>query len=250
MENLYESDELLQEYLLFHYGDPEEILPYPFGPKSALGFPRRSISECLDRNVLPFPARALDLGCAVGRSSFELARYCAEVVAIDYSATFIGAANTLREFGELNYRKKIVGEVVEPALALVPVGIDRSRVHFQIGDAHSLPESIGTFDVVHAANILCRMTHPRQLLARFSSLLKPGRQLILTTPNTWSQDHTPRRNWLGGTPDSGAPLDVIKVILDGEFELVSARDMPFLIREHARKFQWSVAQATVWIRCS
>jgi len=33
--------------------------------------------------------RALDLGCAVGRSSFELAREYQEVVGIDISQTFI-----------------------------------------------------------------------------------------------------------------------------------------------------------------
>ena len=32
------------------------------------------------------------------------------------------------------------------------------------------------------------------------------------------------------------------------FERVRVLDLPFLIREHARKFQWSVAQASVWIR--
>ena len=32
------------------------------------------------------------------------------------------------------------------------------------------------------------------------------------------------------------------------FVLVRELDLPFLIREHARKFQWSVAQATIWIR--
>jgi hypothetical protein len=25
-------------------------------------------------------------------------------------------------------------------------------------------------------------------------------------------------------------------------------DLPFLIREHQRKFQWSVAEATIWRR--
>jgi hypothetical protein len=28
------------------------------------------------------------------------------------------------------------------------------------------------------------------------------------------------------------------------------KDLPFLIREHARKFQWSVAEATIWRRKS
>jgi hypothetical protein len=37
-------------------------------------------------------------------------------------------------------------------------------------------------------------------------------------------------------------------VLDPHFTLARTLELPFLIREHARKFQWSVAQATVWIR--
>ena len=33
-----------------------------------------------------------------------------------------------------------------------------------------------------------------------------------------------------------------------DFTLVQQKDLPFLIREHARKFQWSVALGTVWQR--
>ena len=40
--------------------------------------------------------RGLDVGCAVGRSSFELSRLCAEVIAVDYSQTFIEAAEQIR----------------------------------------------------------------------------------------------------------------------------------------------------------
>jgi len=43
-------------------------------------------------------------------------------------------------------------------------------------------------------------------------------------------------------------LDGLRAALDPHFELISARDLPFLIREHARKYQWSIAQATVWVR--
>ena len=32
------------------------------------------------------------------------------------------------------------------------------------------------------------------------------------------------------------------------FDFIAAKDLPFLIREHARKYQWSVAQATIWRR--
>ena len=46
-DNVYESDKLLSEYLVFHYGSPDECLRYDFGPKSSLDFPKRCAELCL-----------------------------------------------------------------------------------------------------------------------------------------------------------------------------------------------------------
>src|SRR4029079_2533806 len=48
--NIYETDKLLAEYLLFHYGSAGEILPYEFGPQTALDFPMRCVTECIDQS--------------------------------------------------------------------------------------------------------------------------------------------------------------------------------------------------------
>jgi hypothetical protein len=40
----------------------------------------------------------------------------------------------------------------------------------------------------------------------------------------------------------------LKQILGADFVFQTSKDLPFLIREHERKFQWSVAQASVWRR--
>ena len=45
--------------------------------------------------------RALDIGCAVGGSCFELAKHCEEVVGLDQSAAIVAAANKLRGSGQL-----------------------------------------------------------------------------------------------------------------------------------------------------
>jgi hypothetical protein len=74
---------------------------------------------------------------------------------------------------------------------------------------------------------------------------------ILTTPCTWLEDYTARSQWLGGFEQNGHPvrtLETLHAMLDPHFTLVRTLDLPFLIREHARKFQWSVALATVWVR--
>jgi hypothetical protein len=76
LANYYETDRAVSEYLLFHYGTPELMLPYAIGPHTAVSFPVRCVAECLVRDRVPPAARALDLGCAVGRSAFELSRHC------------------------------------------------------------------------------------------------------------------------------------------------------------------------------
>jgi len=250
-ENIYETDKLLAEYLLFHYGAPEEVLPYDFGPREALGYPQRCVLECLDVESLPDRARALDLGCAVGRSTFELARVCAEVVGIDYSTRFIEAAKALQADGALAYRRVDEGRLATECRAVAPAGIDRTRVRFETGDAMNLRGDLGSFDAVLMANLIDRLWTPRLCLARLPGLVKTGGQLILTSPYTWLEEFTPQANWLGGFERDGelvSTLDGLRAALDPHFELISARDLPFLIREHARKYQWSIAQATVWVR--
>jgi putative 4-mercaptohistidine N1-methyltranferase len=251
-ENLYETPKLVSEYLLFHYGSPTEVLPWPAGPEGALGFAVRIVSENLRKDrVPPNAARALDLGCAVGRSSFELARTHEEVVGIDYSAAFIQAADNIARNGKLRYLFAVEGNLAQEAIAEVPDGVDPQRVTFEVGDACALREDLGSFDTVLAANLLCRLPEPEACIQRFPSLVKPGGQLIITSPYTWMEDYTPQEKWLGGKSHNGAQvrsLDGLRERLEDEFDLLEKRDQPFLIREHQRKYQWSVAQASVWIR--
>ncbi len=247
-ESGYESENTLHQYLLFHYGRAEEILPYEFGPREALGFAQRTVSECLRTDELPANARALDLGCAVGRSSFELARYCSEVQAIDYSEAFIQAARAIQQNGFLDFKIKQVANLTTPAVARLPEGIDPQRVAFAVGDAHRDPQEFTPFDVVHAANLLCRMVSPGILLNRLPELVKPGGQLILATPHTWLEEFTPFANRPGASTGQEDPSKALQAELSKNFELLAEKEMPFLIREHARKFQWSVSLATVWQR--
>lgn len=249
--NFYETDRAVGEYLLFHFGRADEILPYEFGPRDALEYPARCVSECLDIERLPKPARALDLGCAVGRSSFELARHCQEVVAIDFSSRFIECARQLADAGELVFEHVEEGVRCRGSVAKVPAGIDRSRVSFETGDALNLRDHLGQFDVVLLANLVDRLPEPKRCLERLSGLVNPGGQLIITTPGTWLEEYTPREHWLGGLEHEGGAvttLDGLRMNLEKDFRLEATRDLPFLIREHARKFQWSVAQASLWRR--
>ena len=69
--NPYESERYLHEYLLFHYGKPKDLCPHlDHFQDILLRFHERIDGECI---ALPFKqrARALDLGCSVGRFAFH-----------------------------------------------------------------------------------------------------------------------------------------------------------------------------------
>ncbi len=65
------------------------------------------------------PSRALDIGCAVGRSTFELATEFEEVVGIDYSSAFIAKCQQLKITGESEYSLTVEGDIVEKKNAQV-----------------------------------------------------------------------------------------------------------------------------------
>jgi len=246
--NVYETDALVDQYLLFHYGEGEDQLPYPFGPHDALFYPVRCVTE-----FVPLAGRvdrALDLGCAVGRSAFELTRTAQKVIGIDLSQRFISAAQEIQQSGEIQFRRHEEGNAYTSISRRLDPAIDRSRCQFEVGDALRLRSDLGTFDFILAANLIDRVHSPKELLAILRRLLNPGGHLLIASPYTWLSEFTPTQQWLGAiqTWSETTTLRAIRENLGNKFELVSSKDLPFLIREHARKYQWSVAQASLWLK--
>ena len=72
-------------------------------------------------------------------------------------------------------------------------------------------------------------------------------------PYTRLTEHTAGEEWLGDFKKNGetwTTLEALRDILGGEFRLLAGSpfDLPFVIRETARKFQHTIAQVTVWER--
>jgi len=243
MSDIYESDKVLSEYLLFHFGTPEEILTssreWPQAMHDALDFAVRTPRHFASGQV----SRALDLGCAVGRSAFEMAKHADEVIGIDFSHAFIAAAETLRQGGTIQYER--LEEAALRTTLKIHLGAEYPlhKLKFLQGDAMHLPADLGTFDRVHAANLICRLPEPQRLLERLPELVRPGGELVLATPCTWLGEFTPPENW----PKNGT-LPWLEDSLQPHFHLVRQAEEPFLIRETARKFQWTSSLISVWQR--
>jgi putative 4-mercaptohistidine N1-methyltranferase len=241
----YDSDEALAQYLLFHYGTPEQVCPLLPEARGACGFPVRCVTEPLRQARLENTRRALDLGCAVGRSSFELARTFDEVTGIDFSARFIDAARAMQRDGTATIRAPREGIAADEFHLELPAGLPRERVRFETGDACALRDDLGVFDFVLMANLIDRLPDPARCLARLPALVAPRGWLVLTSPYTWLEQYTPRDRWL----DRGdGTLAALRENLAPAFSLAHTFDLPMLIRDHRRKYQWTVTETSIWQR--
>jgi putative 4-mercaptohistidine N1-methyltranferase len=247
MTNVYESPKLLAEYLLFHFGTDADLIEVANVPRGLDRFPERVVERLLENIPPPEPgARCLDLGCAVGASCFELARRGYHVTGIDFSAAFIQAAETLRTTGKINIEIPVEGNRTRPFTARVKPLPDPSLIVFEQGDAMQLREFEAPFDIVLASNLLCRLPDPTRFLESLPGLVAPGGLLLLATPFSWLQEFTPPARWIGGHPGDVPSFELLKQALAPSFVLEHCEDIPFLIREHARKFQLGISLGSRW----
>jgi len=253
--NLYETSQLFHEYLLFHYGSPEDVLHFDFGLQSSLDFQKRCSDLCMkyvkdDENLRN---RALDVGCAVGRTTFELTRIFNEVIGIDSSLSFINACNNLKDLGRMEYKITTEGDLHEDYVAIVDPELDRNCAFFRKGDACCLPLDIGQFGAVLACNVIDRLATPVLFLERLTSLVAPDGVLLITSPYTFSTVFAPKESWIGGyvNPVDGQHVTGfmgLRFHLQKFFDLITEIDMPYVMRSTERTHSCSVSHASVWRR--
>lgn len=167
---------------------------------------------------------------------------------MDLSTSFILAAQQLAEAGRIQTKVVVEGERTEDFIALIPEGAAPKRIRFLVADACDLPQELGKFHAILASNLLCRLPEPRAFLRSLPDFLLPGGQLLLATPFSWLEEFTPKMNWLGGLQDAEPSFEILKKELESYFILEKTIEIPFLLREHARKFQYGISFGTRWIR--
>jgi len=242
----YESNKLLAEYAEFHFGDSS------FGVEN---FSKALADLALDAMRGRTSHKALDLGCACGRSSFELARQFDVVEGVDFSANFINLGVEMANRGSVRYSLTEEGDLVSyHTRSLKNLGLDTyaDRVSFHQGDACNLKPTFTGYDLVLAANLIDRLYRPRRFLDSIHERINDGGLLIIASPYTWLEEHTPKEEWIGGFKKDGenyTTLDGLRDHLSGHFRLVgNPRKVPFVIRETRHKHQHTLSEVTVWER--
>jgi 5-histidylcysteine sulfoxide synthase/putative 4-mercaptohistidine N1-methyltranferase len=245
-EAMYETDAAVSQYCEAHYGKSYFKVP---------NFSARLAAECFRLTEGRPRRKALDLGCAVGRAAFELAREFALVTGIDFSARFIRVALQLKEKGNSHFELVEEGDVVsyhEARLVDLDLESTVSHVEFFQGDATNLKPQFTDYDLILTANLLDRLYDPKRFLEAIHERLTPGGILVITSPYTWLEEFTKKENWLGGIRKGGEPymtLEALGDLLSPQFVLLEApRDVEFVIRETRRKYQHVISELTAWQR--
>ncbi len=241
--NPYETDSMVSQYLDFQYGPS-----YYDVPNYAAALVEKLLPHC------PVRGQALDIGCATGRASFELARHFDAVTGMDYSARFIDVALQLTSGEDFRYVVPEEGDLVEyRQVRLKDFNLDSEqaqRIQFVQGDACNLKPQPDRYDLVLASNLIDRLRQPQRFLQDITPMIRSGGLLVLSSPYTWLEEFTPKENWLGGVRENGEALttyQALQRLLRDKFEEVGTpQDVPFVIRETARKFQHTQAQLTIW----
>ena len=266
-ENVYESTNLLNMYFGLHYplSGTEEgvpaILDHSNAPTHGLNFPQKVANLLVHLKPEKTNGRALDIGCAVGGASFELAKSFEHVDAFDFSESFIEGAKRMQTKPEsVRFHIPVEADIYEEISAVHNEGVTPEvlrKVDFFTGDACKLSRmardgQLSTYDGVIMSNLLCRLPDPLQCLDGLPHIVNKGGIALLVTPFSWLEDFTHRGKWLGGfyDPVSGEPLrskDQLQDIMEVRgFEKIHEEEMPLVIREHQRKYQYIISEATGW----
>lgn len=201
------------------YGDldPEEQAQ-PGGPVP--GAARRCLSALLGLSApRAGMARLLDLGCAAGRTSFDLAAAHpgALVLGADLHLGVLRLAQQAAS-GRLGYPRRRIGLVYDRrAFDVALPGAE--RVDFWACDATALPFRAGQADLCLGLNLLDCVPDPRALLESLARVTRPGGHVLLSTPYDWSTRATPVGHWLGGhsqrAAHRGAGEPFLQALLEG-----------------------------------
>ncbi len=242
----YETDEACSMYLDAHYGNGYlDIAPFAV---AIINYTSKFITSNKQQ-------KALDVGCSVGRSSFELGRYFDEVIGIDFSSHFIRHAHQLKALQTVQYQVLTEGNIYESkSVHLKDIQLEgkEKNVQFYQADACNLPDKLQGYDFVLAANLLDRLYDPLAFLSQLKNRMNEGAILVITSPFTWKEEFTERDKWLGGDMSADTPnysSQVIKNLLATDFEfLEETQNIPFILQETSRKYQYILPYIGVWKR--
>lgn len=136
---------------------------------------------------------SLDLGCAAGRMTFELAAQSSIGVGLDMDFRLVEAAAQIQRQGRVEFHRVHSAKRVRPDRVSFEAP---GNTLFLVGDALDPPFGPEAFGTVAALNLLDNVSVPLTLLAQMDALLVSGGRLLLCSPYQWRPDIADPAQWL------------------------------------------------------
>jgi SAM-dependent methyltransferase len=226
----------LSHYAVDHWG---EFDPDPWPGSGAVV---RLLSDVLSITPPSDGGLIVDLGCSIGRSSFELAaRTGGLVVGVDLNLSMLRLAARVLRTGRVVYPRRRVGIVYDRRDHAVATP-HAEQVDFWACDAAALPFRSNSIDTALSLNVLDCLPDPYGHLKGLATMLRPGGRAYMATPYDWSAHATHLGGWIGGHSqrgaDGGDPVQRIRALLTPEhtgLELLAEKDdLPWEVRPYRR----------------
>ena len=252
--NVFEENPQVAKQLELHYGDLTNSQME--APTLAINATDNYLAECVKTTLEKIDTsgieRVLDLGCSVGRSSFELALHFNHVDGIDFTARNIQHAFMLQEQGEARYTLEHQGEIMD----FKDINISehafwgvKDKINFSQGDPCNIKPIYDNYDLVFCANLLESLNHPELFFSTIVSRINAGGYLVLSSNYDWGQDSKQDSQWLGGVKVNGEnflSINGLKQLLEDKFTLVAEQDIHSIVTKSARRFDVDINQLTIW----
>lgn len=234
-----EDRQKLGTYMDAHYGVKEP--PQSIGSINGKDF-WENIVSLLSTGINNSTEVSLDIGCSVGRGTFELGKVSDFAVGIDINYQMVAVAAEIQRQHNFAYEHKTHGRFFKKIQSNYEPS---DNILFLVADAMDPPFKAATFDLIAAFNVIDNVKYPLTLLGQIDALLRQNGILLLSSPYEWRKDICEMNEWL-----ENANLDspeFLRNVLKGalvqdmnlHYEIMhEEHDVPWVLRHHKR--YWSM----------
>ncbi|MFH2058701.1 MAG: methyltransferase domain-containing protein [Pseudomonadota bacterium] len=202
---------------------------------------------------------ALDIGCSVGRLSFEMSRTHDRVIGIDTSQSFIQKARQLLNRKRLDFDLIIEGRITQKRFIEFNNGWQYERIEFLVADAMALPFCKHFFSTIASINILEKVPDPLQHFIEINRVMaKTKAMFVFSDPFSWDKSVSSPDSWLSGKTQGkykGRGIDNIAKIISGldqiidpPMTVIEQQDVPWTIRKTQNLWEYINSQMIIGIR--
>lgn len=240
--DVYETDQEVTQNCEAHYGSPSF---------NTANYNEQLAHFCVELFDNKPSRRALDLGCQVGRTTWELARHFDHVTGLDFTARNIRVGTRLQADGSAKYQFQYQGELVAfNEIQLKELGLEglSEKVAFWQADASNLKPIFSNYDLIVLNDLIDRTTNPRKLLSTIHERLNSNGILVIASAYNFAESASPEVR-IGGYREDGEPVtafDDLKRLLSERFQLLKTSELIRVLPQSQRVAQLHNMHITAW----